>query len=146
MFNMLAPRNFEDFERRITTACKAAPHPPLSQRAASLARQAGACDVIVTAALVHDYAGSVAAVHADDHIVLSAVILRNVFEEAIYKLLLEFHDLQMMASSQPEAIENSQRQAARLARYVCAAGLPESPSLSLQHLLTVARRMSRDDY
>jgi hypothetical protein len=145
MFNMLAPRTFEDFERRITSAYETAPHPPLSIRAASLARRAGACDVIVTAALVHNYAGSVATVHADDHIVLSAVILRNVFEEVIYRLLLEFHDMQMMASCQPGVIENSQRQAARLARYVSAAGLPESPSLSLQHLLTVARRMSRVD-
>lgn len=145
MFEAFAPQCFADFERRITAACAAAPGPTLSVRAASLARQGGACDVIITAALVHDYASSVESIHAAKDAVLSAHLLREVFEDVILRLLLELPAARTLATppaSQPRAYQ----QCARLARYLATAQDATDPVLPLPRLLTVAKRMSRDAY
>lgn len=53
------PRSFDEFERRLPSIAGQAPLGAVGwtgQRAATLARRAGACDHLITAALVHDFA------------------------------------------------------------------------------------------
>lgn len=139
-----APRSFEDFERRLSAALDDAPHPPLALRAATLARQGGACDVIITAALVHDYAGLVEAVPGPGDAAQSAELLRHVFEAPVGRLLRGLQALRSPTSpSSPSKVAPS-HQCARLARFLDAAQASNDPVLALPRLLAVARRMSRD--
>lgn len=53
------PRSFDEFERRLPCIAGRVPLGAVGwtgQRAATLARRAGACDHLITAALVHDFA------------------------------------------------------------------------------------------
>lgn len=50
------PRSFDEFERRLPCGTALPTAGWAGQRAATLARRAGACDQLITAALVHDFA------------------------------------------------------------------------------------------
>lgn len=138
-----APKSFDDFERCITEACAHAPAPALSVRAATIARRSGACDIIVTAALVHNYASFVACQPSAEEARLSACLLSEVFEDEVLQLLGEL-PCGGEASPPPEG----HRACERLARFVSQARSqpvdPMLPPLPLARLMTVARRMSRD--
>lgn len=139
-----APRSFEEFEQRMAAALVAAPCPPLALRAATLARHGGACDAIVTAALVHDYASSIESIPSANDAARSAELLQHVFEDAVCRLLYGLQRLRSPAALPPAATLAPSHQCARLARFLDAARDTRDPVLPLPRLIAVARRMSRD--
>jgi predicted HD phosphohydrolase len=114
-------------------------------RAASLARRAGACDHLITAALAHDFARCCQGHDEEDVTTCSASLLVEVFPDPV---LEPMRSLAREADTVPAGTTLARyaiAQGQRLRAYVHAARTcSDDALLSWQALLKIARRVSLD--
>lgn len=146
------PCGFGDFERMLRlVAERGAPRSAsgaggwAGQRAASLARRAGACDHLITAALAHDFAEHFDGRDGGDLPSRSARLLVAVFPEQVLEPLRWLDREPELAPTAPRPARHALTQGRRLRTYVEAARTCGDDSLlSWQALLKIARRASLD--
>ncbi|WP_428423345.1 hypothetical protein [Methylibium sp.] len=137
------PRSFDEFERRLP--CFAG-QTWAGQRAATLARRAGACDQLITAALVHDFARYFDGREEACVARRSADLLVAVFPEPVLEPMrcLERH---MARTAEPGVAPapHAVAQGRRLRAYIdSASACSDDLLLPWQTLLGIARRTSFD--
>lgn len=144
------PRSFDEFEMRVLSATEGACCAPAAgragQRAATLARRAGACDHLITAALVHDFARYFDGREEACVARRSADLLAAVFPAPV---LEPMRSLARSGAAPDEAGAAPPRHAVaqgrRLRAYIdAAAGGSDEPLLPWPTLLGIARRASLD--
>lgn len=134
-------RCFEDFERCIDGFLARRPPAWPGRRAASLARRAGACDHLITAALVHDFAACLSEPGPAGALAQrSAALLGNVFPAQVLAPL-RLLDAAAPAGAPAQVLAQSRR----LRRFIAAAQAPaEGALLPWTALRSIARRASLD--
>lgn len=148
------PGSFQEFERLLSAIADRTSHSSdndmgaawVGQRAASMARHAGACDHLIAAAFVHDFASHFDGHGPDDGVnSRSAHLLEAVFPEQV---LEPVRWLDREAPSHPPSTRSARHalsQGRRLRAYVDAAqSCSDDAVLSWQALLKIARRASLD--
>lgn len=146
------PRSFEEFERllmrlvveedRRSTPCAVG---GAGHRAASLARRAGACDHLITAALAHDFACHFHGLDEGCAARCSASLLVDVFPEQVLEPIRRLDREPDGAPVATAAARHAIAQERRLRAYVHAArNCSDEALLSWQALLKIARRTSLD--
>ncbi len=146
------PCGFNDFERMLRLVAErgglrsaSAAGGWAGQRAASLARRAGACDQLITAALAHDFAQHFDGRDGGDMPSRSARLLVAVFPEQVLEPLRWLDREPDMAPTASRPARHAITQGRRLRTYVEAARTCSDDSLlSWQALLKIARRASLD--
>lgn len=143
------PRSFDEFEQRLPCIAGRAPRAALAavgwtgQRAATLARRAGACDHLITAALVHDFARYFDGREEACVARRSADLLVAVFPEPVLEPMrcLDGRPADPGAEPAPRAVT----QGRRLRAYIDSASTcSDELLLPWQTLLGIARRTSFD--
>lgn len=146
------PRGFAEFERllmrlaaeddRSSTPCAVG---GAGHRAASLARRAGACDHLITAALAHDFACHFPGLQEGCATRCSASLLAEVFPEQVLEPIRRLDREPDGAPPATAAARHAVAQERRLRAYVHAARrCSDEALLSWQALLQIARRTSLD--
>lgn len=148
-----ALRSFDEFARQIELLAatddvvSAAPRWH-GRRAATLARQAGACDQLITAALVHDFSESVDSTNGLENVRSTAETLALLFPEHVVGpvRLLPCVVAAADGGGPPAPIVHGLAMAQRLRHLVHKAHAePRGPLLPIGSLLRIARRVSLDD-
>ncbi|WP_156466799.1 hypothetical protein [Methylibium sp. Root1272] len=140
------PRSFDEFEQRLPCIAGRVPLAPADwtgRRAATLARRAGACDHLITAALVHDFARYFDGREEACVARRSADLLVAVFPEPVLEPMrcLDGRPSDPGAAPAPRAVT----QGRRLRAYIDSASTcSDDLLLPWQTLLGIARRASFD--
>lgn len=145
-------RSFEELEHFLVLFANTHEHlshanPWHGWRAASLARQAGACDHLVSAALVHDFSIRIGCGPVADCGANSAALLVNIFPDQVLAplRLLDGNCGLPRAEAQRPAGTVSASRAERLCQYVRMAHIQHGHGvLRIRSLLSIARRASLD--
>lgn len=145
-----ALRSFEELEHHLVLFANMHEHPSRTHpwhgwQAASLARQAGACDHLIAAALVHDFSVRIGCGLAADCGSSSAALLVDIFPAQVLTPLRLLDDNYWFRRSDARrrAGTASVSQAERLCQYVREAHIQHGHQLlQLRSLLNIARRAS----
>jgi hypothetical protein len=148
-----AMNTFEEFARQVEALANVADHassttPWFGRRAATLAYQAGACDQLITAALVHDLPEDLVSTKGYEERRSSADTLASLFPEQVIGLLRPLPGLgsSVVTKDSSGSASPGVTAAHRLRRFVHAAhAQPHGPVMPISSLLRIARRMSLDD-
>lgn len=144
----LPPDSFAAFERCVVGAAATSDRAGLrGQRAATLARRAGACDHLITAAFVHDFARRIGRDDAARCASRSADLLSSVFPGELLAWLRQVDDLPCADPAPHHAGHAAPPSAGarRLRQFIAGADAGAAhPPLPIAALIAIARRASID--